>query len=198
MNNNVRPPVHIYTEASPNPGSMKFVLNFMVTPEGTDFNLLRESDPGISPLATHLFASFPWLGQVFFLNNFLTLTRTDDTDWYERNPDVRSVLTSWFGEGKPVFDTSSEAGLRQASGETTGQTDTEKQIIQLLDEYVRPAVEGDGGAIAFRSFAEGVVHLELRGSCSGCPSSALTLKQGIENLLTRMVPEVKEVVAVNG
>jgi Fe-S cluster biogenesis protein NfuA len=86
----------------------------------------------------------------------------------------------------------------EAATETLqGETETERQIIQLLDEYVKPAVEGDGGAISFRSFQEGVVHLELRGSCSGCPSSTLTLKQGIQNLLTRMVPEVKEVVAVN-
>jgi Fe-S cluster biogenesis protein NfuA len=197
MNNNGRPPVHIYTEASPNPGSMKFVFNFMVTPEGRDLNFIRESDPGISPLATHLFAAFPWLGQVFFLNNFVTLTRTDDTDWYERNAEVRALLTGWFSEGKPVVDSASQAGLGQSSGETSGETDLERQIIQLLDEYVRPAVEGDGGAIAFHSFSEGVVKVELRGSCSGCPSSALTLKQGIENLLTRMVPEVREVVAVN-
>jgi len=78
-----------------------------------------------------------------------------------------------------------------------GKTDLEKQIIQILDEYVKPAVEGDGGAISFVSFNEGTVNLELRGSCSGCPSSVVTLKQGIENLLTRMVPEVTEVVAVN-
>jgi Fe-S cluster biogenesis protein NfuA len=78
-----------------------------------------------------------------------------------------------------------------------GETEMERQIIQLLDEYVRPAVEGDGGAISFVSFQDGVVNLELRGSCSGCPSSVVTLKQGIQNLLTRMVPEVKEVVAVN-
>ena len=109
---------------------------------------------------------------------------------------MKPFIKSWFEEEKPIF-----AGLliadKPADQTTAPQSETEKQIMEVLEEYVRPAVESDGGAIAFHSFQDGVVQVELRGSCSGCPSSALTLKQGIENLLTRMVPGVREVVAVN-
>lgn len=189
--------VHIYTEASPNPNSLKFVLNFLITPEGKDFNFVKGQPATQSPLAEELFAKFEWLEQVFFLNNFLTLTKDADEDWYELISEVKPFLTDFFEQKRPIFVFADEAEMQAASEGPIGETETEQQIIQLLDEYVRPAVEGDGGAITFKSFAEGVVNLELRGSCSGCPSSTVTLKQGIQNLLTRMVPEVKEVVAVN-
>jgi Fe-S cluster biogenesis protein NfuA len=125
------------------------------------------------------------------------LTRQTDTEWYELVALVKPFLLSYFEEKKPVFMFANEADMQAAIEGPIGDTETERQIIQLLDEYVKPAVEGDGGAISFRSFQEGVVSLELRGSCSGCPSSTQTLKAGIQNLLTRMVPEVKEVVAIN-
>ena len=197
MQTSVRPHIHIYTEASPNPNSLKFVVNFMVTPEGKDFNYTRTDDALQSPLAQELFEKFSWVSQVFFMNNFLTLTKDSADDWYELVGEVKEFLMNFFGEKKPVFAFESEAAMQSAIAGPEGETETERQIIQLLDEYVKPAVEGDGGAISFRSFVDGVVHLELRGSCSGCPSSTLTLKSGIQNLLTRMLPEVKEVVAVN-
>jgi Fe-S cluster biogenesis protein NfuA len=189
--------IHIYTEASPNPNSMKFVLNLVLTPEGKDFNFTPDAPLSQSPLAEALFQNFSWISQVFILNNFITITRNHDEDWYALIPEIKPFLTTYFSERKPIFAFASEADMEAATETLQGETETERQIIQLLDEYVKPAVEGDGGAISFRSFQEGVVHLELRGSCSGCPSSTLTLKQGIQNLLTRMVPEVKEVVAVN-
>ena len=127
----------------------------------------------------------------------MTLTRQTDTEWYELVAEAKPFLLSYFEEKKPVFMFANEADMQAAIEGPIGDTETERQIIQLLDEYVKPAVEGDGGAISFRSFQEGVVSLELRGSCSGCPSSTQTLKAGIQNLLTRMVPEVKEVVAIN-
>jgi Fe-S cluster biogenesis protein NfuA len=189
--------IHLYTEASPNPNSLKFVVNFMITPEGKNFNFTSGDSAAYSPLAQDLFLQFPWVEQVFFMNNFLTLTKKTEEDWYELVAEVKPFLVQYFEEKKPIFVFNSESEMEKAVESVEGETETEKQIIQLLDEYVRPAVEGDGGAITFKSFSEGVVNLELRGSCSGCPSSTVTLKQGIQNLLTRMVPEVKEVVAVN-
>jgi Fe-S cluster biogenesis protein NfuA len=189
--------VTVYTEASPNPNSLKFVFNFLLTPEGKDFNFTRKDALAQSPLANELFETYDWLDQVFFMNNFMTLTRQTDTEWYELVAEVKPFLLAYFEEKKPVFMFANEADMQAAIEGPIGDTETERQIIQLLDEYVKPAVEGDGGAISFRSFQEGVVSLELRGSCSGCPSSTQTLKAGIQNLLTRMVPEVKEVVAIN-
>lgn len=190
--------INIYTEASPNPNSLKFVFNFLLTPEGKDFHFRTKAEAKDSPLASALFDQFEWIDQVFFLNNFITLTKSSEDNWYELIPEVKPFLTDWTASKKPIFVFSSEGEMQAAllASSPEGKTDIENQIIQLLDEYVRPAVEGDGGAITFNSFVDGVVNLELRGSCSGCPSSTVTLKQGIQNLLTRMVPEVKEVVAV--
>ena len=189
--------VNLYTEASPNPNSLKFVVNFLITPEGKDFNFIQGQNATQSPLAEALFAKFDWLEQVFFLNNFLTLTKNSELDWYELIQNTKPFLLDYFERKEPIFLFANEAEMQAAVEGPIGETETERQIIQLLDEYVRPAVEGDGGAINFQSFQEGVVSLELRGSCSGCPSSLVTLKQGIQNLLTRMVPEVREVVAIN-
>jgi Fe-S cluster biogenesis protein NfuA len=196
MNTNQVRHVHLYTEASPNPNSIKIVLNQLLTPEGQNFNFTRSENYAQSPLVAGLFDGFSWISQVFLMNNFLTLTRNSDSDWYELLAEVKPFLKTWFEENRPVFQAGAEAGfLGQQLAEPSGEI--EKQIVDVLEEYVRPAVESDGGAISFHSFQDGVVQVELRGSCSGCPSSALTLKQGIENLLTRMVPGVREVVAVN-
>lgn len=189
--------INLYTEASPNPDSMKIVINLVITPEGKDFNFVRGSAADSSPLAQELFEQFSWLSQVFILNNFITLTRQTDTEWFELLTEVKPFLKTWFEDKKPVFVFDSELAMQTAVAAPEPGNETEKQIIEVLEEYVRPAVESDGGAISFHSFLDGVVQVELRGSCSGCPSSALTLKQGIENLLTRMVPGVREVVAVN-
>lgn len=197
MNSSIQRHIHLYTEASPNPDSIKIVLNLILTPEGKDFNFLRTTQTGQSPLAAALFSGFPWISQVFILNNFITLTRDTDTEWYELLAEVKPFLKSWFEDNKPVFVFEDEIAMQAAVSTPGPGNEIEKQIIDVLEEYVRPAVESDGGAISFHSFEEGIVKVELRGSCSGCPSSALTLKQGIENLLTRMVPGVREVVAVN-
>jgi Fe-S cluster biogenesis protein NfuA len=195
MNKAAQRHIHLYTEASPNPDSIKIVLNTIFCPEGIDFNFTRSHEVPESPLVEALFTRFDWIAQVFLMNNFVTLTRQGDRDWYELLAEVRPFIQQWFEEGHPVF--SDTAGIRLAADTERSLSETEKQIVDVLEEYVRPAVESDGGAIAFHSFEDGLVKVELRGSCSGCPSSALTLKQGIENLLTRMVPGVREVVAVN-
>lgn len=183
--------VNIYTEANPNPNSMKFAVNFMLVPDGLDFDFASADAAEHSPLAQALFAQFPFIERVFIMSNFVTITKQADVDWHEAAPDVREFLKEWFLEEKDII--SASAFIKEEYDEN--DSETVRKIKGLLDEYVRPAVEGDGGAINFRSFVEGVVTVELRGSCSGCPSSTLTLKSGIENLLKRMVPEVQSVVA---
>ena len=190
-------PVFVYTEASPNPNSMKFVLNFELVPQGLSFDYpdldSTQVEGKSSPLAGDLF-QFPFVQRVFLASNFVTLTKDDATDWGEVILDTKQFLKIYFEENHPVFE-------KKTVEKNTTIVDTDsatvRQIKTVLDDYVRPAVESDGGAIAIHSFEEGtgVVKVLLQGSCSGCPSSTLTLKAGIQNLLTQMVPEVKEVVA---
>ena len=194
----LRPQVLIYTEATPNPNSMKFVLNSELVPEGTNFdyaNLQETLDTGKnSPLAVELFG-FDWLQRVFISYNFITLTKDTETAWPEVMPQVKLFLKKYLEEQKPVLSLNS---MKTVESEADGNdSDIVLKIKKVLEDYVKPAVESDGGAISFHSFAEdtGLVKVLLQGSCSGCPSSTMTLKAGIENLLTRMVPEVKEVVA---
>ncbi|ACT96083.1 NifU family protein [Dyadobacter fermentans] len=191
-------PVFVYTELSPNPNSMKFVLNFELVPDGLSFDypsLEAALEEGkASPLAADLF-QFPHVKRVFIASNFITITKGDDIAWEEVLRDTKQFIKIYFEENHPVFE--------QKTIDTNTlivdarDSDTVQKIKAALDQYVRPAVESDGGAINFHSFDEGsgVVKVLLQGSCSGCPSSTLTLKAGIENLLTRMVPDVKEVVA---
>ncbi len=191
-------PIFVYTELSPNPSSMKFVLNFELVPDGLSFDYpslesaLEEGRE--SPLAADLF-QFPHVKRVFIASNFITITKGDDIAWEEVLRDTKQFIKIYFDENHPVF------AQKTIDSNTlivdARDSDTVQKIKAALDQYVRPAVESDGGAINFHSFDEdsGVVKVLLQGSCSGCPSSTLTLKAGIENLLTRMVPDVKEVVA---
>jgi len=186
--------VHLYTEANPNPNSMKFVLNYLIVPENTSFDFPDAGSAAGSPLAAALFQNFSYVKRVFFMNNFLTVTKAEDVAWEDILGELKAFIRQYMEAGQPIFTTQKIDELKQ---EPNGEQDTEtvQKIKHLLDEYVRPAVESDGGAINFHSYHEGVVKVLLQGSCSGCPSSTLTLKAGIENLLKRMVPEVKEVVA---
>jgi len=185
--------VNIYTEANPNPNSLKFVLNDLLVADGADFDFPNpEAAEGKSPLAKALF-TFYGIERVFIMNNFITLTKAAELDWYSLVPEIKAFIKTYLEEGKPVFTNEAEA----ANAINEDDSEVVKKIKGLLDEYVRPAVESDGGAITFRDFEAGKVTVELRGSCSGCPSSTLTLKAGIENLLKRMLPEdVTEVVAM--
>jgi len=189
------PIISIYTEMTPNPETMKFVANKLLYP-GKSIDFPDASLAGPSPLAAELFG-FPFLKAVFIASNFVTLTKTPETEWNDVIPAVREFLKQYLEEGKPVVNEEEVATLR---AETSNQpeaddTDVVKRIKELLDNYVRPAVEMDGGAIQFRSYDDGIVNLMLQGSCSGCPSSMITLKAGIEGMMKRMIPEVKEVVA---
>ena len=188
------PVISIYTEMTPNPETMKFVANKLLYPgKIIDFPDVESAKP--SPLAIELFG-FPFIKSVFIASNFVTLTKTADTDWDDVIPSIRQFLKEYLEEGKPVIN-EEEVVVTKSEGNTIDADDDDvvKRIKELLENYVKPAVEMDGGAIQFKSYNEGVVNLMLQGSCSGCPSSMITLKAGIESMMKRMIPEVKEVVA---
>lgn len=189
------PIISIYTEMTPNPETMKFVANKLLYPgKSIDFPDAESARP--SPLAVELFG-FPFIKAVFIASNFVTLTKTAETDWQDVIPSVRQFLKDYLEEGKAVVNEEELAAVKQESSNAVAADDDDvvKRIKELLDNYVRPAVEMDGGAIQFKSYEDGVVNLMMQGSCSGCPSSMITLKAGIEGMMKRMIPEVKEVVA---
>jgi Fe-S cluster biogenesis protein NfuA len=159
-----------------------------------DFPDMDSAKP--SPLAIELFG-FPFIKAVFIASNFVTLTKTSETEWEDVIPSIRQFLKEYLEEGKAVINEEEVVARKVESSNDIQADDSDvvKRIKELLDNYVRPAVEMDGGAIQFRSYEEGKVNLMLQGSCSGCPSSMITLKAGIEGMMKRMIPEVKEVVA---
>jgi Fe-S cluster biogenesis protein NfuA len=185
--------VSIYTEMTPNPETMKFVANKLLYP-GKSIDFPDETTAAPSPLAKELFA-FPFIRSVFIASNFVTLSKTPATQWDEVIPSIREFLKQYLEEGKPVVN--EELVPDKVENNTVSADDTEVvvRIKELLENYVKPAVEMDGGAISFRGFENGTVKLMLQGSCSGCPSSMITLKSGIEAMMKRMIPEVNEVVA---
>jgi len=188
------PVISIYTEMTPNPETMKFVANKLLYPgKSIDFAEIESAKP--SPLATELFG-FPFIKSVFIASNFVTLTKTTETDWNDVISTIRLFLKEYLEEGKTVIN-EEEIVVAKTDGNIIDADDDDvvKRIKELLENYVKPAVEMDGGAIQFRSYNEGVVNLMMQGSCSGCPSSMITLKAGIEGMMKRMIPEVKEVVA---
>ena len=172
--------VDVYTEMTPNPETMKFVTDVMLFADNSaDF--ADEASAKDSPLATELFG-FPFVKGVFIMNNFVTVTKTTDSEWTEIMATLREFVKNYLEAEKEVlvkdFKPSHKSGLQQDETAVVGK------IKEMLENYVKPAVEMDGGAISFKSFDHGVVTLSLKGSCSGCPSSTVTLKAGIEGLLT--------------
>ncbi len=190
------PVISIYTEMTPNPETMKFVANKLLYP-GKSIDLPDASSAKPSPLAQELF-TFPFIKSVFIASNFVTLTKTPETDdWHDVIPVIKQFLKEYLEEGKPVVNEDEVAVLKTESSNTVNADDDDvvKRIKEILENYVKPAVEMDGGAIQFKSYEDGKVNLLMQGSCSGCPSSMITLKAGIEGMMKRMIPEVKEVVA---
>lgn len=184
--------VHIYLESNPNPNSLKFVTNLMLVPEGESFDFPDAESAAHAPLAKELF-TYEFVDRVFYMSNFITVTKTEDVEWVEVQSKVKEHIKSFLEEGNAIL-----VNEAVANGTAINENDSEtvKKIKGILDEYIRPAVEQDGGAISFHSYEEGVVKVLLQGSCSGCPSSTITLKSGIENLLKTMLPnEVNEVEA---
>lgn len=187
------PIISIYTEMTPNPETMKFVVNKLLYPsKSIDFQNEESATP--SPLAKELFG-FPFVKGVFIASNFVTLTKTLETDWNDVIPSVREFLKEYLEEGKVVINEEAIEKKKADNIVLSEDSDVVARIKELLENYVKPAVEMDGGAIAFKSYNDGIVSLVLQGSCSGCPSSMITLKSGIEGMMKRMIPEVKEVVA---
>lgn len=199
-------PITLYAEMTPNPLTMKFVANkyLLLDDRTVQFDSLQESK-GFSPLAEALF-QFPFVDSVFLSGNFITVTRTDNVDWDFIVMELRDFIREWLVAGKEVLirmpgqkvvredqqDVNSETVVRKEFA----PTDFDEPIRMLLNEYVKPAVENDGGAIEYVGYEEGVVTVEMKGSCAGCPSSTATLKGGIEQLLKSHIAEVKEVVAL--
>ncbi len=188
--------VSIYTEMTPNPETMKFVAKKLLYP-GKSIDVAEESLAGPSPLAKELF-SFPFIKSVFIASNFITLTKSAETeDWQDVIPTIKTFLKEYLENGGVVVNEEEVAKMKQEATNTVHADDDDvvKRVKELLENYVKPAVEMDGGAIQFKSYNDGIVNLMLQGSCSGCPSSMVTLKAGIEGMMKRMIPEVKEVVA---
>jgi len=192
----MKAPIEIYFEQTPNPESLKFVTSRILLPN-VIIDRRRGEDTSQFPLAESLFEKFEWLSGAFVSNNFITITKSSPNDWYEYMNEVREYLKMYIENN---FDIVTKTYLDTQLTEKMSQLDdtVEGKIKDLLEKYVKPAVEKDGGFIAFHSFENGLVKLKMQGSCSGCPSSQITLKSGIEGLLKRMVPEVLEVEAEAG
>jgi len=195
-----RPPISVYAEMTPNPASMRFVSSRMLVQDGRLLEFRSPEEPvGVSPLAEHVF-NLPFVTAVFVSSNFVTVTKNNSIDWDLVQLELREYIQEYLNtDGRVVYEDAPAQALADANERASTHADAkspeDEQIIRILEEYIRPAVEGDGGHIAFKSFDEGIVTVSLRGSCSGCPSSMVTLKQGIENLLKHEVPGVREVVA---
>lgn len=179
----------IQTESTPNPATLKFLPGLTVVETGTaDFP--NADGAGSSPLAMRLF-SVEGVTGVFLGNDFVTVTKGDGIDWDHIKPAILGAIMDHFQSGDPVLNGAEAAGGHaDHSGE---DAEIVAQIKELLDTRVRPAVAQDGGDITFHGFDRGVVYLHMQGACAGCPSSTLTLKMGIENLLRHFIPEVVEV-----
>lgn len=195
-------PVLLYTERTPNPEALKFVTNNMLYRGTADF---QEEDLAkqYSPLATELF-EFPYVKGVYISNNFVTVTKELNYSWDDIMLQIKAFIKSYVEEAKPIIDESFEAFVqeqeaakreKQAIEYSGDESEIVVRIKDLIDTYVKPAVAGDGGNIEFESYEDGVVSVLLQGACSGCPSSLITLKSGIEGMLKRMIPEVKAVEA---
>jgi Fe-S cluster biogenesis protein NfuA len=183
----------IQTEQTPNPATLKFLPGCPVMDSGTA-NFTSAEAARISPLAERLF-SLPAVAGVFLGTDFVTVTKSEDEDWYRLKPAILAVIMEHFTAGRPVLTGAPGPSATPGAGEEEDD-EVVSQIKELLETRVRPAVAQDGGDIVFHDFEDGVVYLEMHGSCSGCPSSTATLKAGIENMLRHYIPEVVEVRAV--
>jgi len=195
-------PVMLYTEQTPNPETLKYVLNVKLMDGLADFRT-KESAEEWSPLATALF-DLPYVKGVYINSNYVTITKEFNFPWEDIMLRLKEFIKSYVEAGKEVVKDGYQAAMEKQDKESrsveyTGENaELVQKIIDLIDKYVKPAVEMDGGNIVFKSFNQGTVEVILQGACSGCPSSSVTLKAGIEGMLKRMVPEVKEVVAEMG
>ncbi|MBP6828422.1 MAG: NifU family protein [Saprospiraceae bacterium] len=191
-------PVMLYTEETPNPEALKYVTNRMLYRGIADFNE-KELAAAWSPMANTLM-ELPYVKSVYFNNNYVTITKEFNYEWAEIMLKLKEFVKNYIENGGAIVQEgfaeyaekiAAEQNATQFSGE---DGDIARKIKELIDMYVKPAVEGDGGNIEFKSYEKGKVYVVMQGSCSGCPSSTVTLKSGIEGMLKRMVPEVQEVI----
>ena len=180
----------IQTETTPNPDSLKFIPGQTVLVDGV-MSFQKGEDISKSPLASRLLG-IEGIETVFLASNFITLTKSPDRDWIHLKPSVLATIMEHFIAGLPILN--KELEQSEAGHLSPDLTDPViRQIIEIIDTRVRPAVAQDGGDISFDRFIEGVVYVKMQGACAGCPSSTATLKAGIENMLRYYVPEVIEV-----
>ena len=191
-------PVEVYAESTPNPSVLKFVANIKLVEN--DLELKNREEAENSPLAIELF-NFPYVKEVYISENYVSVTKNDTVEWNEITIEIRSFIKQYIADGKTI---ALETALHQKVSEVympdIELDDVSKQIIDILEEYIKPAVAADGGNILFRSYEKSskTVNVILQGACSGCPSSTITLKNGIENMLKQLIPgKINEVVAVN-
>ena len=186
----------IQTESTPNPATLKFIPGREVMGPGAVADFPDRESAGRSPLAEALFR-IPDVGRVFFGADFVSVTKTDG-DWRHLKPAVLGAIMEHFTRGLPLMTGATEDESGKQQGYSEEDSEIVDQIKELIETRVRPAVAGDGGDIIFKGFdgSAGTVFLELRGSCAGCPSSTMTLKNGIENMLRHFIPEVNAVEAV--
>ena len=195
-------PVTVYAESTPNPAVIKFVANKKIVAALFEFTSIDEAK--LSPLATELF-HFPFVKSVFLDENYVSVTKYDIAEWGEITLELREFIRSYIEDGKEIVVPEAVETLKKSTEQVDTHfdtlDDTSKEIINILEEYVKPAVASDGGNIQFISYDEDTknVSVLLQGACSGCPSSTYTLKSGIENMLKEMLPgKVAMVEAING
>lgn len=195
-------PVTIYAESTPNPSVMKFVANKKIVNALFEFTSIDEAQH--SPLATALF-HFPFVKSVFIEENYVSVTKYDMADWQDITMELREFIKNFIADGKEVIKAQAVEAMQQNNAQSDQEfealDDTSKAIVNILEEYVKPAVASDGGNIQFISYdaSQKNVSVLLQGACSGCPSSTYTLKSGIENMLKQMMPgKVETVEAING
>ena len=181
----------IQTEDTPNPNALKFFPGSEVSKGGPVFFNTPEEATNKSQLALKLF-NIDGVLAIFYGSDFITLTKSDDFDWSLIKPEILMTIMDHLVAGMPIFD---ETQNSDQAINTENMSDIEKQIVEIIETRVRPSVAMDGGDITYKSFTDGIVYLQLRGACSGCPSSSVTLKNGIESMLQHFVPEVKGVEA---
>lgn len=195
--------IEVYAEVTPNPSVMKFGSNKSLTQTDVEYKNIDEASKS-SPLAQAIF-NFPFVKEVFISDNYISVTKYDMVEWNDVFTEVRTFIREYLVSGKTIIKelpTEEKTALENKAETPKVQLEgISAQIVDILDEYIKPAVASDGGNIAFRSYDEEhkIVSVVLQGACSGCPSSTATLKNGIENLLKEMLPDkINEVVAING
>lgn len=198
-------PYIVYAEETPNPSSLKFVANKLLLVSGAAADYESIDQASDAPIVKQLF-NFPFVKRVFITSNFISITKHDSVIWEEIRDELRVFITEYLNKGNAVIEklpqqkVAKDSNFKETVNVNTQHAsptnNTENKIIEVLEQYIRPAVEQDGGMITFKELKDGVVTVQMRGSCSGCPSSTMTLKAGIEALLKRLLPdEVKEVVS---